>query len=355
MAAVKGAEEPGTAGALAIPSDVWASVEGHEERLRRLTQLLAENRLPHALLFYGPEGVGKKRAAMATAATLLCASPAEGRPCGVCESCRALAAGAHPDFILAVPEKTGKATRSIKIEAVRALRAETARRPKLASRLVAVIDDAETMNTAAANALLKTLEEPAGDAVFILVTGAKQALLPTIVSRCMTMAFGTLPDEALSRVLERNGVPGREAAALLPIADGSAGRALRLYAEDALALREDAMAVMESLSRLTPEEIFAHGKRLGALERERLSEWLRHFRLLLRDLMALFGGSPALLNIDLAERLSTLARSFPAEAATLAEREAAETVRRLSGSNVTPRLLVEAFLFRVARGEYDRK
>ena len=354
MAAAKGADESAAAISLSIPADAWASVEGHEETLRRLTQLLAQERTPHALLFCGPEGVGKKRAALAVAASLLCASPAKGRPCGVCESCRALAAGAHPDFILVTPEKMGKTARSIKIEAIRSLRAKAARRPKLASRRVAILDDAETMNTAAANALLKTLEEPSGDAVFILVTGARQALLPTIVSRCMTAAFGPLSQEALSRVLAKNGVPEREAAALLSLSDGSTGRALRLYAEDALALREDALTMLESLPRLTPEDIFEHGKRLGALERERLSEWLRHFRLLLRDLLALFGGSAALLNADFSPRLSALAQTLPAEAASPAEREAAEAMRRLAGSNVTPRLLIEGFLFRVSRGEYDR-
>ena len=119
--------------------------------------------------------------------------------CVHCESCRALADDTHPDYYVAEPESSGKAARSIKIEQIRALSAEIGLVPKLSGRRVVLIDDAERMNEAAQNSLLKTLEEPTGDVVFVLVTSARQALLDTIVSRCLLMPFERFPDLSPSR------------------------------------------------------------------------------------------------------------------------------------------------------------
>ena len=149
----------------------WGNILGQREPKRRLRRLLETDRLPHALLFSGPEGVGKRRTAEALAAALLCSSPAAGQPCGTCESCQAFSRGIHPDFFFVVPEAVGKGARSIRIEAMRALGSALARPPELAPRQVALIDDAQRMNEAAANSFLKTLEEPTGDVVFLLVTG----------------------------------------------------------------------------------------------------------------------------------------------------------------------------------------
>ena len=110
----------------------------------------------------------------------------------------------------------------------------------------------------------------------------------------------------MTRVLAAHGVPEELWSSLAALSEGSAGRALRLFEEDALSLRENAMATLERLPRLTPEDVFSLGEQLGAMERERLSEWLRYFRLLLRDILALYGGSGALLNADLEERLFAL-------------------------------------------------
>ena len=126
--------------------------------------------MPHALLFSGPQGVGKKQAALATAAAFLCLDPKDGLACGECASCKALAAGTHPDFFAVLPETSGKAARSVKIEQIREMRGAVARTPKFSTRRAVLLDDAETMNDAAANALLKTLEEPPGDTLFLLVT-----------------------------------------------------------------------------------------------------------------------------------------------------------------------------------------
>ena len=337
------------ADAVTAAPGAWDALAGHGRTKARLHALLREERTPHALLFSGPRGVGKRKLAAAVAAALLCRSPKDGLACGGCESCRLMAAGTHPDFYAVMPEKSGKAARSIKIEQIRALRTEAARAPRLSGRRVILLDDAETMNDAAANALLKTLEEPPGDTIFILATGARQSLLPTILSRCTGVHFSPLDDEAMARVLLAHGVPESLLGPLAALSEGSAGRALRLYGEDALALRENAMATLEALPKMTPEDVFSAGDRLGAMERERLLEWLRYLRLLLRDFLAICGGSGALLNADLEARLFALSGAVTEAWAFGAAREAAETARRIETSNASARLALEGFFLRAGK------
>ena len=341
------AEEKATDALLLVPPGAWDAVFGHERTRERLARLLREKRVPHALLFSGPRGVGKKKTALALAAALLCLAPEDGLACGACKSCKALAAGTHPDLFAVLPESSGKAARSIKIEQIRAMRGAVSRAPLISGRRVVLIDDAETMNDAASNALLKTLEEPSGDTTFLLITGARQGLLPTIVSRCTGVIFGPLDAETIARVLAAHGVPKETRGPLAALSDGSAGHALRLFSEDALPLRDDAMATLEAVPGLSAETIFSLGVRLGALERERLSEWFRYLRLLLRDLLAIYGGSSALLNADFETRLFALSGKLSEARAFLIEQEATEAARRIQTSNTTPRLAVEAFLLKI--------
>lgn len=326
----------------------WENILGQREPKRRLRRLLETDRLPHALLFSGPEGVGKRRTAEALAATLLCSSPAAGHPCGTCESCRAFSRGIHPDFFFVVPEAVGKGARSIRIEAMRALGSALARPPELASRQVALIDDAQRMNEAAANSFLKTLEEPTGDVVFLLVTGMRAALLDTIVSRCLEIPFGPLALPELSEVLRRHGVEAEEAAALAALADGSAGRALALHAEGALRRREEAVSLLARLPQIPPLSLWAEGKKWGALSREEAGEWLRSLRLTLRDVLALYGGAVPLYSVGLEAPVAEIAARFSEARVFSMLADVKEAERRLLSSNVNIRLLVEALLLSLA-------
>ena len=326
----------------------WENILGQREPKRRLRRLLETDRLPHALLFSGPEGVGKRRTAEALAATLLCSSPAAGHPCGTCESCRAFSRGIHPDFFFVVPEAVGKGARSIRIEAMRALGSALARPPELAPRQVALIDDAQRMNEAAANSFLKTLEEPTGDVVFLLVTGMRAALLDTIVSRCLEIPFGPLALPELSEVLRRHGVEAEEAAALATLADGSAGRALALHAEGVLRRREEAVSLLARLPQIPPLSLWAEGKKWGALSREEAGEWLRSLRLTLRDVLALYGGAAPLYSVGLEAPVAEIAARFSEARVFSMLADVKEAERRLLSSNVNIRLLVEALLFSLA-------
>src|SRR5690606_28457966 len=175
----------------------WSAVAGQEGAIAFLRRLLAGANRHHAYLFVGPEGVGKTMAARAFAAGLLCRSqPGAARPCGACPSCRRLPSGTHPDFLSVAPE--GK---SIGIDAVRFLQRWAAVRPALSGARVILLEPAEAVTPVAQNALLKTLEEPPGDTVLIMVSHVPAGLLATVTSRCQTVPFHALPEGDVDRLL----------------------------------------------------------------------------------------------------------------------------------------------------------
>lgn len=162
----------------------------------RLMQRMTDGRLPHALLVTGENGVGKRLFANALAGLLVCERPdmAGGAPCGSCKQCELVSAGTHPDIRVYTPEKS----RMIKVDQIRALSSFAVGSPQVAGRKVAIIDRADQLNINSANALLKTLEEPADDVTLVLLQESGRPVLPTIRSRCQSLLVGT---------------PGREQAA----------------------------------------------------------------------------------------------------------------------------------------------
>ncbi|MBQ1856132.1 MAG: DNA polymerase III subunit, partial [Anaerovibrio sp.] len=182
----------------------WDNITGHKLNIERLKTLCREDMVPHSMLFCGIDGIGKKMAAQAMAATLLCHHPVNGSACGECPSCKALIAGTHPDFFTVEPEiKDGNGT--ILINLIREMQGKIARVPIMSKVRAVIIDDVQTMNDAAANSLLKTIEEPGGQIYFILVTNSIMALLDTIISRCMREEFAGLSPEDISSVLVKQG------------------------------------------------------------------------------------------------------------------------------------------------------
>lgn len=211
--------------------------------------------LHHAWLLAGPRGVGKASFAMAAARRVLseAAGPPidapgldtpAGHPVG-----RLVAAGSHPDFRLLERienEKTGVLARGIKIDQVRALGEVFAVTPGLSPWRAVVIDCADDLEGPAANALLKMLEEPPGNSLFLLVSHVPGRLLPTIRSRCRRLEFQPLDDDAMTSVLERE-LPDLSAAGrarLVPLAEGSVGRALAFANLELMPLREQALAIL---------------------------------------------------------------------------------------------------------------
>lgn len=171
--------------ALPLPwqTELWARLQRQREA----------GQLPHALLLAGPAGVGKRRFATALGAALLCQHPAQGIACGRCRTCALLSAGTHPDWTWLAPEEKGKA---IKIDWVRELVLSMAQTAQQGGHKLAVLEPAEAMNRNAANALLKTLEEPSGSTLLMLISDSPARLLPTIRSRCQRLDFPLPPTPA---------------------------------------------------------------------------------------------------------------------------------------------------------------
>ena len=185
-------------------------------------QRLDQHRLAHALLLKGPAGSGKTALANAMVARLLCLE-SQTTACGQCRSCKLLAGGAHPDNFNLQPEEGSE---FIKVDQVRALISSLDLTTSISTRKVACIHPAESMNAAAANALLKSLEEPVGDTVLILVTHDPGRLPVTIRSRCQAISV-TQPDQlpALEWLQRNTGKPANEVSAALQAAGGSPLRA----------------------------------------------------------------------------------------------------------------------------------
>ena len=219
---------------------------------------LARGRLHHAWLLTGPEGLGKASFAWRAAARLLGASsfdPPDDDP-----ALRLMTAGSHPDFLmLAREEEKGALRKVISVDQARRLPAFFAKAPAVARYRVAIIDAADDLNPNAANAVLKTLEEPSARGVILLVSHAPGRLLPTIRSRCRRLGFMPWPEEAVAEVLSARGLDPSVAA----LADGSPGRALALAEQGALQLDVDAEALLAAAgpARLQAVQAMADGLR----------------------------------------------------------------------------------------------
>ena len=231
---------------------------GHAERTQRL-RAAARRGPAHAYLLHGPEGVGKRAIADAFAAFLLC-EQANDDACDTCRQCTRTRAGTHPDLHVVIREED---RRDIRIEQVRALVRWLTLRPMMANRKVAIIDGAHLLNEQGQNALLKTLEEPPGAGVVVLVATRRSQLLPTVRSRCQAIGIDPLPRGEIERALRARGVPAADAVVLAAQAEGSLGRALTLVGPEHAALRQRVLDVLGTLGDRSAHELSALAQELG--------------------------------------------------------------------------------------------
>lgn len=301
----------------------WHGIEGHDRIVEQFRRALQRGRLATTFLFAGPEGVGKRTFAIKFAQALLCSQRAEEAldPCEKCPACQQVAAGTHPDldFVSKPPDKTQFPVSLLIGDEDHRMREGLCYRiglkPFMGQRKVAVIDDADFLNDASANCLLKTLEEPPPRSVLILLTTSPAKQLPTIRSRCQLMRFLPLPEATVARLLVAQGIESETAARVARFSGGSVARGLAMAADDLLTFRqrlETMLALDRFDSRLLATEVASYvdeaGKEVQARRvrlRQVLEFALHYFRRQLRRATEGEPGpgrSPALNDADLPAR-----------------------------------------------------
>ncbi len=291
---------------------------GHPRLTSLLARAVARQSVPPTLLLAGPSGVGKWRVAGALAEALNCHAPVAGDACGTCRSCDRIARGMHVDVPVLEPDESGK----IKVEAVRDVLKACQFRPFEGTRRVVLIRDADALLDQAQNALLKSLEEPPPATVFVLTSGAPDALLRTVRSRTMRLTFGRLTLDQVAQLLVRDhGCEPVDARRLAGLSDGSIGAALALGSSDLTETRDAAVQLLGAAGERELAGRIAVAKAVVGTKPERSRQdmvaVLRLASSLVRDLSLLHAGSDRrlLANGDIADRLDRLARTLPAPSA----------------------------------------
>lgn len=358
---------------------------GQASALTLLDRALRSGRLPHAMLFHGPEGVGKRTAALRLAAALQCETRDERSPeppCGRCGACRQVAHGNHPDvFVIERQPRRGTAAAAttgaeddepedddeeeaepqpargraplrsfIVVAQIREVTRNASSAPRQGRARVFVIDPADRMNAEAQNALLKTLEEPPGRSVLVLVAARPHALLATVRSRCLRVPFGSLPVDALAEALAREGMPRPEALARAALAGGRPGYAKALDVAELTERREFVLRAIESMaSGRGLADLPALAKDLAGDDAAELAVSLDWIEGLLRDAAVAAVGGASPIAVDLAPRLAKLGASLgPDRAAALMI--SAGRLREQLRLNLNRTLVAESMLAAIAGG-----
>ena len=314
---------------------------GHEHQKDILRRGLSNGRIAHAYLFSGPEGIGKRLMAMALARAIVCL---EQRGCGHCQACRKIDHQNHPDLHILEPDGN-----SIKIEQVRAFQRELNLKPLEASRKICMIEQAETMTLGAANALLKTLEEPRGDSLLILLSAQPNRLLETIRSRCQALPFTRHPNSRIQAELEKQlGIDATESHVLAALSEGSFKKAFGKDRELYLEQRRELLKTLTGLSTGSILPILDFAEQLAA-DKTVLIDILEIFQAFFRDVLMTLEGrdNEELVNLDLKHKVHRVAAQENV-AGVLAKLDALMAVRHQLDRNVNRQLAMEVLLLRLA-------
>lgn len=308
---------------------------------------LARGRLPQSLLFSGTRGIGKWTLAQGIAQAVNCARNSHDF-CDDCSSCRRIVGGVYPDVKNIEPEE-----QFIVIDQIRDVSREVFFRPFEGKRRVFIIDQAEKMNAPAANAFLKTLEEPPETSILILVTSRPNDLLPTIRSRCQTYRFAPLPPKAIEKLLERRvSFAPEERSLLARIAAGSLGEALTLDLAQYRLHRQEMLGLLEACSG---NFLYAHGAQAAApwLDKRNkayFDEKLSILFSLIRDLflLKLDPAAPNVTHVDIQSKMVSLASRLSTEQLGNAAR-ALDHIQTGARRNLNRGLAVDVLLLQLGR------
>jgi DNA polymerase-3 subunit delta' len=332
-------------------------IRGQETAVRFLRGVIANQRIASAYLFAGREGIGKATTALAFALMLNCEEPGDDDACTRCDSCRKIVNGNHPDLFLIEPEKEGRA---IKIDQIREIERQIGFSPVSARYRVMIIDPADRMTDEAANAFLKTLEEPPPHNVFILTARDPGDLFPTIVSRCQQVPFKPLAPEYIADFLTRELDLDRERARLVArLSEGSLGRAQKLANDEVFEERKHWLERLSSVVGGSLDTLLDLAQECSSLDKsnagdtmgtreEKISLMMGMWKSWYRDLLLLKqGGKQDLVfNFDLGSRLEEAASWYTADALMGAISVISKAERDLM-NNRNPLLLLERSLLRL--------
>lgn len=309
----------------------FSNIAGQDRITALLRRSLASGRISHAYLFEGIDAGCLKETALALVQAVFCGAT-DG--CGECDACRRVQGLNHPDLHLLQPDGA-----FIKVDQVRELQRELALRPYQARKKACIIEDADRMNPAAGNAFLKTLEEPPGDALLVLLTTHGEGILPTIRSRCQTLRFPPLSTETVASLLQETGTDEEQARMAAALAGGSLSRAREIAGAERLQMRR---TLLERTSRLSCREIFTLLETAEdyARDRETAADAVDMLKLFWRDILLFRAGSSEMANLDLQPLVRELSERMSTEQ-ILEKLERIAAASHALARNVNPRLALE--------------
>lgn len=317
------------------------NIIGHNRQKKQLKHAWTSKRLAHAYLFTGAEGVGKRLMAMALVRLIFCE---QQTGCGTCTACRRLDHNNHPDLYILEPDGA-----QIKIEQVRQLQKELSHPPLEAPRRICIIDEADRLNSAAGNALLKTLEEPRIDIMLILVSAHPGQMMETILSRCQKLPFSRLDQNMISTVLAEQKLDVNQSRIIAALSEGSLKKALGSDREFFIEQRKE---IFKAICVLTPTSIVPMLELAEKLEanKDQLEELTWILLSCYRDVFLIVRkASPSLLtNIDIEHQLRTQAQK-ETPLSIQHKLDAILTCRNHLLRNVNKQLALEVLLIRLTR------
>ena len=325
---------------------------GHQQSISLLQAAVSHGRLAHAYLFHGEDAIGKRLTAICLAQALNCERPPDVDSldsCGACRSCRQIESRTHPDFFVIEPDRE-QAARQIKIEQIREIEHQIMYRPLIGERKICLIDDADRMTIGAANALLKTLEEPPAHSLFLVVSSRPAALPSTIRSRCQALRFTTpARTQVEAALILKREIPPEDARFLAIISEGHIGEALVADVTDTRARQQELMELVRPRSLQSIGSILSSAEAIAKANRAQdMLTWLARW---IRDivLIQVGGDRDQLLYLDDLATLEAYARQ--ADINTLLDllREIDLTEQRAT-RNLNLHMALEMILLRLREG-----
>jgi DNA polymerase-3 subunit delta' len=322
----------------------FAELYGHTKQVGMLQKAMAQKRVGHSYIFSGPNAIGKKKLALEFAQALNCENSARlNDSCGNCPSCRKMISGNHPDvYLLETREQF------IRIDAIRSIQQMMTFKPLEGRRRLVIIDDADKMNEQAANALLKTLEEPSDANIIILVTARPYWLPQTILSRCQHVRLSPLTAETVARFLtEKKQMDPSRSGVLALLSAGSIGRALESDNEDVMVFRSELGRLLSAAGSGDPMTLLSLASFLGQ-DKKAVMQGLKILSTYFRDALVYkeTAGAEMIVNADHLSVVSSLAGRLRGEQ-ILENLSIVEKSGELIEMNVNKSLTLEAMAFKL--------